>query len=83
MAFIASVPPTRARGETAAAYAELRRMAGGGAAVANIVRIFSLRPGSMRRMIRSWELTMWVGSEPRPTRELVAATISRLNNCHY
>jgi len=45
--------------------------------------MFSLRPGSMRRMIRTWELSNWVGSEPRPMREMIAAAVSRLNDCHY
>ncbi len=51
--------------------------------VAGVVQVFSLRPASMRRMIRSWELAMWVGDVPRADRELVAAAVSRLNDCHY
>jgi hypothetical protein len=82
MAFIATIPPPRATGETAETYAYMRRVAGSGM-VAKVVQVFSLRPGSMRRMIRSWELSQWVGSEPRATRELVAAAVSRLNDCHY
>jgi hypothetical protein len=34
-------------------------------------------------MIRSWELIMWAGDEPRQDRELAAAAVSRFNNCHY
>ena len=56
---------------------------GGAEVVANIVRMFSLRAGSMRRMIRTWELVMWMGDEPRAQRELLAASVSRLNDCHY
>lgn len=82
MAFIRVIPPSRAGGDLAAAYRYMREV-GGTAAVANVVRLFSLRPGSMRRMIRTWELANWVGSEPRATRELVAAAVSRLNDCHY
>jgi alkylhydroperoxidase family enzyme len=82
MAFIAVVPPRRATGETAEVYRYMRQVAGHDL-IGKIVQLFSLRPGSMRRMIRSWELTMWVGSEPRATRELVAAAVSRLNDCHY
>jgi hypothetical protein len=51
--------------------------------VARIVQTFSLRPGSMRRMVRTWELIMWGGTEPRTLRETVAAAISRFNECHY
>ena len=82
MAYIATVPPTRATGDTAEAYRELRRMSGSGR-VAQVVRVFSLRPASMRHMIRAWELAMWAGDEPRASRELVAAAVSRLNDCHY
>jgi alkylhydroperoxidase family enzyme len=82
MAFIATIPPARATGDTADAYVYMHAVAGSGM-VAKIVQVFSLRPGSMRRMIRSWELTQWAGTEPRATRELVAAAVSRLNHCHY
>jgi len=82
VAFIATVPPRRATGETAAAYRYMARV-GGSDLVANVVRVFSLRPASMRRMIRSWELAMWTGDEPRTLRETLAAAVSRLNDCHY
>jgi alkylhydroperoxidase family enzyme len=82
MAYIRIVSPKEATGETAEAYAYMAEV-GGHDLVAKIVQMFSLRPGSMRRMIRSWELTMWAGSEPRRMRETVAAVVSRLNNCHY
>jgi len=82
MAYIATVPPWRATGETGDAY-EYMRQVGGIDRVTSIVQVFSLRPASMRRMIRTWELSNWVGDEPRRTRELVAAAVSRLNNCHY
>jgi len=51
--------------------------------VAKIVQLFSLRPASMRFMIRGWELGMWAGEAPRATRELIGAMVSRLNDCHY
>ena len=82
MAFIKTVSPGEATGETAAVYKYMAEVSGH-AMVAKIVQMFSLRPASMRRMIRSWELTQWAGSEPRQTRELVAAAVSRFNNCHY
>lgn len=82
MAFIQVVRPGRATGETAEVYRYMAQV-GGYEAVAKIVQMFSLRPGSMRRMIRSWELAMWVGAEPRTMRETVAAAVSRFNNCHY
>lgn len=82
MAFIATIPPARATGEAAAVYRYMAEV-GGADLVGKIVQLFSLRPASMRRMIRSWELAMWVGDEPRAMRETVAAAVSRLNNCHY
>jgi len=82
VAHIATIPPARATGDTAEAYRELRRMSGSGR-VAQVVQVFSLRPASMRRMMRAWELAMWAGDEPRASRELVAVAVSRLNDCHY
>ena len=82
MPHIATVPPAQATGETADVYAELRRMSGSGL-VAQVVQVFSLRASSMRRMIRSWELAMWVGGAPRVVRELIAAAVARLEHCHY
>lgn len=82
MAYIPTVAPSRATGEAAEAYKYMREV-GGTDRVTRIVQVFSLRPASMRRMIRTWELSNWVGDEPRRTRELVAAAVSRLNNCHY
>jgi len=82
MAFIRTIPPRRATGETAEAYRYAADMTGY-PRTPNIVKVFSLRPGSMKRMIRVWELALWVGDEPRTMRELVAAAVSRLNDCHY
>jgi alkylhydroperoxidase family enzyme len=82
MAFIATVPPSRATGGTAEAYAYAARITGH-SMVARIVQLFSLRPESMRRMLRTWELSQWSGDEPRRHRELVAAAVSRVNECHY
>jgi hypothetical protein len=55
MAFIKTVPPREAIGETAEVYRYMRYMAevGGHTVVAKIVQTFSLRPASMRRMIRT------------------------------
>ena len=82
MAYIRTISRSEGGPELAAAHASMREV-GGASMVANIVRLFSQRPASMRRMIRSWELAMWVGDEPRSTRELVAAMVSRINQCVY
>ena len=82
MAYIATIPPSKATGETADVYRYMREVSAI-SMVGKIVQLFSLRPGSMRRMIRNWELSNWVGSEPREARELLAAAISRINHCDY
>jgi hypothetical protein len=51
MPYVQVVPPSQATGELADAYRYMREVGGVGM-IANIVRLFSLRPGSMRRMIR-------------------------------
>ena len=82
MAYIEVSSPARATGETAEVYRFMAEV-GGSNRVANIVQLFGLRAASMRRMIRSWELAMWCGDEPRTNRELVAAAVSRYADCHY
>ena len=83
MSYIRMIPPAQADEETKKAYDYLTRVSGAGMKVPKIVQVFSLRPGSMRRMIRLWELGMWVGDVPRADRELVGAAVSRLNGCRY
>ena len=82
MAFIKTIPPAKATGETREVYDYMAEVAGNDM-VAKIVQIFSLRPVSMKRMIRQWELAMWKGEASRQVRELAAAAVSRYNNCHY
>lgn len=82
MPFIEIIPPRKATGDTAEVYRYMGEVGGGGP-VGKIVQMFSLRAGSMRRMIRTWELLMWSGTEPRASRELLAAIVSRYNDCHY
>ena len=82
MAFIKTISPGKATGETREVYKYMAEVAGNDM-VAKIVQIFSLRPASMKRMIRQWELAMWKGATPRQERELAAAAVSRFNNCHY
>lgn len=82
MAFIEVVSPRKATGETAKVYRTMRKMADT-KLVPNVIRVFSLKPDSMRRMIRLWELSTWSGDAPRATRELLASIVSRLNDCHY
>jgi hypothetical protein len=82
MAYIKTIPPSKATGPVAEAYKYSARVSGQNL-IPKIVRIFSLRPETMKRILRVWELGMWVVDEPRAMVELVAAGVSRLNNCHY
>ena len=82
MPFIKTIPPRKATGDTAEVYRYMTEVGGGGPAP-NIVQMFSLRAGSMRRMIRTWEVILWCDDEPRAPRELLAAVVSRYNDCHY
>lgn len=82
MAFVSVIPPSRAAGPLAAAYDRLRAVAGGVPAP-NVMRVFSGRAASLQRAVRGWELAMWTGEEPRARRELVAAMVSRANDCGY
>ncbi len=82
MPFIKMIPPSKAKGETANVYQYAKEMTGI-SQIGKVVQMFSLRAGSMRRMIRLWELSMWAGNEPRATREIVSVAVSRLNECHY
>ncbi len=83
MSFIHMIPPGKATGETKDVYRYMAEVGGSDEKVPKIVQAFSLRPGSMRKMIRSWELGMWMGDEPRDMREMIGAAVSRLNNCRY
>ena len=82
MPYIATVPPSRATPEAAEAYRYLYRVAGA-RIPGNIFHVFSLRPSTMTRFIRNWELAMWTREEPRQNRELVAVAVSRLASCDY
>jgi hypothetical protein len=82
MAHIEIISPGRATGETAEVYQHAVRVTKS-RLIPKIVQIFSLRPATMQMMIRKFELTMWAGTVTRQSRELVAAAVSRFNNCHY
>lgn len=83
MTFIRTIPPKEATGETADVYRYMAEVGGLADRVPKVVQAFSLRPASMKRMIRNWELGQWVGDEPRDMREMVGSAVSRLNRCAY
>ena len=55
MAFIRTISPSWATGELKAVYQDVGRVLGT-QRVVNILRVFSLRPGSLRAAMRQWEL---------------------------
>jgi hypothetical protein len=82
MAYIKTIPPRVAAGQLAEAYQYMAQMCGYHR-IPHVIQVFSLRPESMKRLIRVWELGMWMTEEPRAMLEMVAAAVSRFNNCHY
>ena len=83
MPFIKTIPPKKATGETARVYEQMAELSGIEDRVPKVVQVFSLKPASMRRMMRNWELALWMGDEPRDLREMMGAAVSRLNRCGY
>jgi len=82
MSFIATVPPSRADAEVAAAYQDLYRVAGG-RIPGRIFQVVSLRPSTMVRFIRNWELALWISDESRRNREMMAVAVALLATCDY
>jgi hypothetical protein len=82
MPFIETLSRSRAGAELAEAYRYLDRVAGT-RIPGKIFELFGLRPSTMTRYIRNWELAMWACAEPRRNRELVAVAVSRLATCEY
>jgi len=82
MAFIKIIPPGRAAAAVKNEYQAASQISNS-SLIPKIVQIFSIKPASMRSMLRKFELTMWMGTVPRQSREMVAAVVSRFNECHY
>jgi hypothetical protein len=82
MSFIKIIPPKRATGSLKEAYQYLGHVSGF-MKIPNIIKVFSLCPETMKRIIRVFELGMWMSDQPRANLELTAAAVSHLNNCHY
>ncbi len=80
MAYIRHIPPSRASGRLAHIYREIRNEV---PRVPNLMQVFSLRPETMRSIYRSWLASMWNGTVPRQTKELVAVAVSKVTNCDY
>ena len=81
MAYIPYIPHEAASGLLAELY---ERYGGAGPGLDNIIRIHSLNPRSMKDHMELYAHLMW-GSSPltRVQREMLAVTVSALNECFY
>lgn len=82
MAFIKIISPGQATEAVKKEYQTASQLSDS-SLIPKIVQIFSVKPASMQSMLRKFELTMWMGTVSRENRELVAAVVSRFNECHY
>ncbi|MFP3985249.1 MAG: peroxidase-related enzyme [Candidatus Bathyarchaeia archaeon] len=81
MAWIKVIDETQASGLLKEIYEELERKRG---KVANIMKVHSLNPHAMKRHMELY-ITLMFGKSglTRDERELIAVTVSALNNCEY
>ena len=51
----------------------------------NIVKLFSIRPKSMRAFVELYKVVMHDPESPlsRAQREMIATVVSKVNQCHY
>ena len=82
MAWIQTVPKDEAEGQLAKIYQSATERAG---KVFGILKIMSLEPRTLAASMQIYVATTLHNSSPLPRwfRELVAVTVSRLNQCHY
>lgn len=81
MAWIETTPIADAEGGLKSSYEAAIKRSGG---VANIVRLMSTNPQTLRASMGLYQVVMF-GESPlsRSHRELLATVVSRINNCHY
>ena len=81
MAWIKTVSEEDADGELKREYDAARKRAGG---IANIIRVMSLNPKTLRASMRLYQSTMHFDSPlSRAIREMLAVVVSKTNECHY
>lgn len=81
MTFIDTIDPNEAAGELASLY---KRVSNSDGTIANVMRIHSLNPESMRTHFEMYVAAMHHDSPlSRAEREIVAVVVSRLNGCEY
>lgn len=81
MAYIETVDPDDAEGVLAREYEKAVKATG---KVANIRRLMSLNPESMRSSMQIYGSIMFADSPlTRAQREMLAVVVSKANDCHY
>ncbi|MYF98741.1 peroxidase [Candidatus Poribacteria bacterium] len=82
MAWIQTVDETEATGIVKEEYDAAVARAG---RLYNIVRLFSVRPNSMRAFVELYKVVMHDPESPltRAQREMIATVVSKVNHCHY
>ena len=82
MAWIQTVDETEATGIVKAEYEAAIARAG---QLFNIVKLFSVRPKSMRAFVELYKVVMHDDESPltRAQREMIATVVSKVNQCHY
>ncbi len=81
MAWIRVIEEKEAQGRLQELYSSLL---GPGGKIDNILKIHSLNPASLQGHLGLYKALMW-GRSPlsRAQREMIAVTVSALNQCHY
>ena len=82
MAWIQTVDESEATGIVKAEYDAAIARAG---QLYNIVKLFSVRPKSMRAFVELYKIVMHDPDSPlsRMQREMIATVVSKANECHY
>ena len=82
MAWIQTVDETEATGIVKEEYEAAIARAG---QLFNIVKLFSVRPKSMRAFVELYKVVMHDDELPltRAQREMIATVVSKVNQCHY
>ncbi len=82
MAWIQTVDAAEATGIVKAEYDAAMERAG---QLYNIVKLFSVRPKSMKVFFELYKVVMHDDESPlsRAQREMIATVVSKVNQCHY
>lgn len=82
MVWIQTVDEADATGTVKAEYDAAIARAG---EIYNIVKLFSVRPKSMRAFVELYKIVMHDEDSPlsRMQREMIATVVSKVNECHY